>query len=67
MYTIVVDESGDVGLNNVQPDPSAGPTQYFCMCATIFNEDNRGDIEKELSGLPFSKNPLHANKLARSL
>jgi hypothetical protein len=64
MYTVVIDESGDVGLHNVQPDPSDGPTQYFCMAATFFREINRRQIESELSSLPFKKKILHANKLS---
>ena len=64
MYTVVIDESGDVGLNGVEADPSYGPTQYFCICATIFNEDNREKIENTLRELPFSVKPPHANKLS---
>ncbi|MCC6207993.1 MAG: DUF3800 domain-containing protein [Gammaproteobacteria bacterium] len=64
MYTVGVDESGDVGLENVRPDPSCGPTQYFCMAATIFQEENRPEIEMKLKELPFSRNLLHANRLS---
>ncbi len=64
MYTILIDESGDTGLTDVMPDPSYGPTQYFCLSAVIFKEDNRLLIEEALSGLPFKKTPLHAQKLS---
>lgn len=63
MYTVLIDEAGDVGLKDVKPDPSYGPTQYFCMAATIFNEDNRERIERSLEGLPFAKDVIHASKL----
>lgn len=63
MYSIIIDESGDVGLSNVQADPSPGPSQYFTLCAAIFNEDNRSQIERKLADVPFSKGTLHANKL----
>lgn len=63
MYTVVIDEAGDVGLENVLPDPSRGPTQYFVASAAIFREHNRGKIEAALRALPFSKNILHCSKL----
>ncbi len=64
MYTVVIDESGDVGLNNVKTDPSYGPSQYFTLCATIFREDNRSKIEVALKNLPFKKRDVHSNKLS---
>ncbi|SNR81584.1 DUF3800 domain-containing protein [Puniceibacterium sediminis] len=64
MYTVVIDESGDVGLQNVQPDPSPGPTQYFCMCATIFNEDNRQKILAEIDPLRSKKGDIHASQMS---
>jgi hypothetical protein len=64
MYTVVIDEAGDVGLKDVQADPSYGPTQYFCICATIFNEDNRTLIENTLKNLPFTDDVLHASRLS---
>jgi Protein of unknown function (DUF3800) len=63
MYTIVIDESGDTGLNGVEPDPSYGPTQYFCLCATFFRDENRSQIENRLAELPFGNGSPHANKL----
>ena len=63
MYTVLIDEAGDVGLKGVEPDPSFGPTQYFCICATILNEDNRRLIEDALKTLPFAHGVLHANRL----
>ncbi|WP_371933246.1 DUF3800 domain-containing protein [Ruegeria discodermiae] len=63
MYTIVIDESGDVGLKNVRPDPSPGPTQYFCMCAAIFNEDNREQISEALSEFRDRKGRIHATSM----
>lgn len=63
MYTVVIDESGDVGLENVLPDPSKGPTQYFCMCATIFNEANRQKILQELEPLKNKKGQIHASSM----
>lgn len=64
MYTVLIDEAGDVGLKGVLPDPSFGPTQYFCVCATIINEDNRQVIESALRALPFHKDILHASRLS---
>ncbi len=63
MYTVLIDESGDTGLNGVTPDPSYGPTQYFCLSAVLFREANRPSIERALSSLPFTKATLHAQKL----
>jgi hypothetical protein len=63
MYTILIDEAGDVGLKDVKPDPSYGPTQYFCACATILDEDNRAQIEDTLGSLPFFDEILHASRL----
>ena len=63
MYTVVIDEAGDVGLKDVKPDPSYGPTQYFCVCATIIDEDNRQQIEETLAALPFFHEIVHANRL----
>ncbi|WP_170333503.1 DUF3800 domain-containing protein [Ruegeria arenilitoris] len=63
MYTIVIDESGDVGLKNLQADPSSGPTQYFCMCAAIFNEENRDQITDRLSDFRDRKGRIHATNL----
>ncbi len=48
MFTIVIDETGDTGLKNVQADPSIGPSQYFCICATFFRDENTTAIESEL-------------------
>lgn len=64
MYTIVIDESGDVGLKNVQPDPSVGPTQYFCMCAVFFRESNRELITSRLQAFQDKKGRLHATNLS---
>jgi hypothetical protein len=64
MYTVVIDESGDCGLNDVQADPSYGPTQYFCLCATFFKDENRNQIEETLARLPFGQGSPHANKLS---
>ena len=63
MYTIVIDESGDTGVKDVKPDPSRGPSQYFCLCATIFREENRTEIEDVLKALPFGNGVPHASKL----
>jgi hypothetical protein len=63
MYTILIDEAGDTGLQDVKADPSYGPTQYFSLCATIFSEDNRAVLESALTQLPFNRGALHANKL----
>lgn len=63
MYTVLIDEAGDTGLQDVKADPSHGPTQYFVLCATIFREDNRAIVESALSQLPFKRGMLHANKL----
>lgn len=62
MYTVLIDEVGDVGLKDVKPDPSYGPTQYFCACATIIDEDNRFQIEETLTRLPFFDEILHASR-----
>jgi hypothetical protein len=64
MYTIVIDESGDVGLNNVQPDPSTGPTQFFCMCAVFFREKNRELITAKLEEFQDKKGRVHATNLS---
>lgn len=64
MFTVVLDESGDTGLVNVQPDPSHGPSQYFCTCATFFREENRSLIESKLKPLANSKGIVHANKMS---
>ena len=63
MYTIVIDESGDTGVKDVEPDPSRGPSQYFCLCATIFREENRRVIEDVLKSLPFGNGVPHASNL----
>lgn len=63
MYTIVIDESGDVGLKNVQPDPSVGPTQFFCMCAVFFREKNRELITAKLKKFQDKKGRVHATNL----
>lgn len=63
MFTVVIDESGDVGLEDVLEDPSHGPTQYFCMCATIFREDNRDLISEALEPLKNYKGAVHAAKM----
>ncbi|MGZ2256144.1 DUF3800 domain-containing protein [Roseobacter sp. A03A-229] len=64
MFTVVIDESGDPGVNGVQADPSFGPSQYFTMCATLFREDNRGLIEDAYSSFPWnSSKRKHAKHL----
>lgn len=64
MYTVLIDESGDTGLQNVAPDPSSGPTQYFCMAAVFFREENREKIEAKLSSLPFLASGKHSKHLS---
>lgn len=64
MYTVLIDEAGDVGLKDVAKDPSFGPTQYFCACATILDESKRNYVEQRLSQLPFSNEILHASRLS---
>ncbi|MCC5962648.1 MAG: DUF3800 domain-containing protein [Rhodobacteraceae bacterium] len=63
MYTVLIDESGDTGLRNVAPDPSFGPTQYFCMSAVFFREENRDKIEGALTKLPFLSSGKHSKNL----
>lgn len=64
MYTCLIDESGDVGLDEVQPDPSYGPTQYFCMAAAFFQEKHRQHIEETLRKIPFIKKTIECKKLS---
>ncbi|WP_071798488.1 DUF3800 domain-containing protein [Natronohydrobacter thiooxidans] len=64
MFTVLIDESGNTGLKNVLPDPSVGPTQYFCMAAVMFRERNREAIEREISSLPFLGSGKHSKKLS---
>ena len=63
MFTVLIDESGDTGLRNVVPDPSFGPTQYFCMSAVFFREKNREKIEAKLKSLPFVQLGKHSKHL----
>jgi len=63
MFTIVIDETGDTGLKNVQADPSIGPSQYFCICATFFRDENTTAIESELQKLINHKGLIRANKM----
>lgn len=64
MYTVVIDESGDTGLENVAADPSRGPSQYFTMCAALYRNENSSIIEEKLNSLPFSgQRSLHAKHL----
>jgi len=63
MFTILIDEAGDTGLQVVKADPSYGPTQYFSLCATIFRESSRPNLEGALAQFPFNRGALHANKL----
>jgi len=56
MYKIVIDESGDTGLEIVLADPSDGPTQYFTMCAALFSDENHEHITQQLDSLPFQGN-----------
>lgn len=64
MYTVVIDESGDTGLDGVEADPSRGPSQYLTMCAALYRNENSKIIEKKLSELPFQgKKALHAKHL----
>ncbi|XHX59773.1 DUF3800 domain-containing protein [Pseudosulfitobacter sp. SM2401] len=64
MFTVVIDESGDTGLSNVQPDPSNGPSQYFCSCATFFRDENTALIEKTLKRLINHKGLIRANRMS---
>ena len=64
MYTVVIDESGDVGLEGLLPDPSKGPSQYLTMCAALYNNDNCNLICDRLNSLPFqSGQSAHAKHL----
>ena len=63
MFTVLIDESGDTGLENVAPDPSRGPTQYFCMTAVLFREENRRVIEDRINSLQFLHSGKHSKKL----
>ena len=64
MYKIVIDESGDTGLEIVLADPSDGPTQYFTMCAALFSDENHEHITQQLDSLPFQgKKARHAKQL----
>lgn len=63
MFTVLIDESGDTGLDGVRPEPSWGPTQYFAMCATIFRDSRRDELLQAIEKLPIGMKKYHSKRL----
>lgn len=64
-FTLVVDESGEAGIEKVRSESSKGASPYMTLGAALIQNDSREEVEEALIKIAadFNKKQLHCSQL----